>query len=309
MIVQNQRGASTPQKIPQANFITAEETFQDSKEDSDIGMEEEDVFNNETTIIESKDVTPLNAEALQAYLEQYPTLLIPLLTGYVEDTTKNVYDPSPVTGVNYAIDTSKVIVGNTELDFDNTTGDIIVGQKVFKGTKGLYELLFKKEPVHFTDADQNTYVDLLEVTNAIYRNHNPKEQFQGIGTGKYTHIVKPILHKRKRERENARNETNLGDELSQFQKELDRSGLLFRERSMSSSGSFLRGPNSYLGSGFGDAKLRVEKKPYRYMYWNDPNELIERLCFLHASKRAGNTSHGNEIRAIEEELREANIIY
>jgi hypothetical protein len=45
-----------------------------------------------------------------------------------------------------------------------------------------------------------------------------------------------------------------------------------------------------------------------YIYWNDPNELVERLQLLRASKRAGNTGLVNEIANIEEELREEGYI-
>lgn len=44
------------------------------------------------------------------------------------------------------------------------------------------------------------------------------------------------------------------------------------------------------------------------VYWDDPNELIERLQLLIASKDAGNTNHDNEILSIIEELKEAGII-
>lgn len=46
-----------------------------------------------------------------------------------------------------------------------------------------------------------------------------------------------------------------------------------------------------------------------YIYWDDPNELIDRLQLLISSQFAGHTSHNNEIISIVEELREANIIY
>lgn len=45
-----------------------------------------------------------------------------------------------------------------------------------------------------------------------------------------------------------------------------------------------------------------------YIYWDDPNELIERLKLLIASQSAGNTNHDNEILSIIEELKEAGII-
>jgi hypothetical protein len=46
----------------------------------------------------------------------------------------------------------------------------------------------------------------------------------------------------------------------------------------------------------------------RIEYWDDPNELVDRLRLLIASQAAGNTSHQNEILSIIEELREADFI-
>lgn len=43
-------------------------------------------------------------------------------------------------------------------------------------------------------------------------------------------------------------------------------------------------------------------------YWNDPNELVQRLHLLLASRHAGHTGHDAEIQEIEDELRAANII-
>lgn len=52
------------------------------------------------------------------------------------------------------------------------------------------------------------------------------------------------------------------------------------------------------------------EKPIEYVYWDDVNELVDRLRLLNASKSAGNTdSHDNEILAIINELREAGVIY
>lgn len=46
-----------------------------------------------------------------------------------------------------------------------------------------------------------------------------------------------------------------------------------------------------------------------YEYYDDPNELVERLMLLISSKSAGNTNHDQEINSIIEELRERNIIH
>lgn len=45
-----------------------------------------------------------------------------------------------------------------------------------------------------------------------------------------------------------------------------------------------------------------------YEYWDDPNELCDRLKFLIASQNAGNTNHVQEIDSIIEELNERGII-
>lgn len=45
-----------------------------------------------------------------------------------------------------------------------------------------------------------------------------------------------------------------------------------------------------------------------YEYYDDPNELVERLVLLVSSKQSGNTNHDQEINSIIEELRERNII-
>lgn len=45
-----------------------------------------------------------------------------------------------------------------------------------------------------------------------------------------------------------------------------------------------------------------------YEYFDDPNELCERLKLLLSSKQAGNSNHNQEINSILEELRELNLI-
>lgn len=53
-----------------------------------------------------------------------------------------------------------------------------------------------------------------------------------------------------------------------------------------------------------DNKLRVNANynaSIEYVYWNDINELIERVCKLHSRKQAGHTGLDNEIASIEED--------
>ncbi|KYN22645.1 hypothetical protein ALC57_04952 [Trachymyrmex cornetzi] len=45
-----------------------------------------------------------------------------------------------------------------------------------------------------------------------------------------------------------------------------------------------------------------------YIHWDDPNEIVDRLRLLEASRQAGHNGHDNEILSIIEELREAGLI-
>lgn len=54
--------------------------------------------------------------------------------------------------------------------------------------------------------------------------------------------------------------------------------------------------------------LTVNLQQHNLTYWDDPNELVDRLRLLVASRAAGNTGVSNEILSIYEELFEAGII-
>lgn len=61
---------------------------------------------------------------------------------------------------------------------------------------------------------------------------------------------------------------------------------------------------SYTGTGY----MINDRRPVQYMYYDDPNELVDRLRLLLASTEAGNDAHRNEIESIIEELQEAGYI-
>lgn len=55
-------------------------------------------------------------------------------------------------------------------------------------------------------------------------------------------------------------------------------------------------------------KLKKYNPNTDFIYWDDVNELVDRLKILIASRDAGNSNHYNEILSIIEELTEAGII-
>lgn len=64
--------------------------------------------------------------------------------------------------------------------------------------------------------------------------------------------------------------------------------------------------NQVQGSGL--PVLKKWKKNVDYIYWDDPNELVDRLKLLIASRDAGNTGLDNEIISIIEELKESGLL-
>jgi hypothetical protein len=56
------------------------------------------------------------------------------------------------------------------------------------------------------------------------------------------------------------------------------------------------------------AGINVRLQKHNITYWNDPNELVDRLRLLYSSLAAGNTGVRNEIISIYEELVEAKIL-
>lgn len=152
----------------------------------------------------------------------------------------------------------KLILGTTPVEIKQKTSDIYIEGERFKATPGLYELIFLKHPMNYTNIDLRKYKQLLHLTNVARDGYTSSGRLIASRAYKYVNIIRPMLNPR---------------------------------------------------SGSGMKYLQYTGKPVEYKFWDDPNELVDRLVLLHASLRAGNTSCANEILAVEEELREANIIY
>lgn len=151
---------------------------------------------------------------------------------------------------------------------------IEVGKNKFKFTTGINELLFKKVPdlSAITPEDLGHYKLMLLETNVHRRDYDPNKPIRSNRGRKYLNVIRP----------------------------------LFKLRKVSASTDSSQPDASHQGEGL--PLLKKWKKNVDYVYWDDPNELVERLKLLIASKDAGNTGLDNEIISIVEELRESGII-
>lgn len=167
----------------------------------------------------------------------------------------NYLSKSSLTDTTYGIrrEENKFFIGNKEVEIAND--DISIDNNIYKGTKGLWELLTLKMPKDYTNADLQTYKEILELTNGHLKGYNHNAPLSSNRHSKYTTIIKPLFKV---------------------------------------SGSGIR---------------EVTNNKIDYIYWDNPNELVNRLRLLWFSREAGNTGVNNEIDSIIEELREYGLIY
>ena len=172
-----------------------------------------------------------------------------------------------------------LMIGDFVLTIDADGDDVRVNGMRYAGTRGLYELLFMRIPNvrTYTDADIHSYRRILLSTNAHKRNHSPSKRTLGNKGYKYKKIISTIIGG-------------------------VRTSGIGRVRGR---GSGADGADTRQGRGLPiDESMTVTDNAIDYVYWDDPNELVDRLRLLMASRAAGHTGHDNEIASIVEELRE-----
>jgi hypothetical protein len=249
-------------KRKEPSFLETELIAQDDGEDDNEQYSIEDPF--QTSHEEMRSL--LDNPSSKMYMQQFHELT----RKYVEGMLRNRDQYDFKYGIRHDPITEKFYIGNTPVTIKEKEPDLIIGGVTYKGTPGLYELLFKKRPGDYTTFDERKYNEILQATSAHRRQYEPQGQIEGNKSWKYKYIIHPILQQRNRLR------TWDG-----------------ATRKNKSGGGLI---------------MDVTDKTIDYVHWDDPNELVDRLRLLLASQAAGHTGHINEINSIIEELQEAQII-
>lgn len=84
-------------------------------------------------------------------------------------------------------------LGKSRLEIDGI--DIMFDGKRYKGTRGLYELIFKSHPDKYDENDLSQYYDILQQTNVHRRNFNGTQQMRGSTAYKWVEVIRPVLMK------------------------------------------------------------------------------------------------------------------
>lgn len=122
------------------------------------------------------------------YLGQYDPLPRKYINDMYHDTENKEFDHKY--GIRHDAKMEKFFIGDSKVEIIGS--DIYVKNKRFKGTHGLYELLFKKHPKSFTEEDVKNYKYIVLKTNAHRRHYKSHKQIDGSKMKKYKNIIAPI---------------------------------------------------------------------------------------------------------------------
>ena len=152
----------------------------------------------------------------------------------------------------------KFKIGNQEVNIEDN--DIKIGDIIFEGTPGFWELVTSKDPKleNYTEEDLNKYQQLVILTNTAFQGNDPENnKAKSSKSPKWKNIIKPIWEQIKKQKE---------EEYKEFEEDDD--------PQPSTSGTGLK------------------------ILPSDPNALIDRFDLLFSSKKAGHTGVRNEIVSI-----------
>lgn len=290
------------------SFLRNEEIFQTDDDDDVFLNRSEQPGLNSTTISQSRGrqqsqndstiIEPTTEEIRRDLLElsrtpaynEYLESFHPLIRAYIDISFTGKRNLDHTHGFVHDVETEKWKIGDSLVDF--VRDNIMVKNLTYKATPGLLELLFFQDAKGYTVNDLENYMDILKRTNAYRRNYESNEQIQGTTDPKYLTIIKPYLIQKKIMKPTGRSTISSAPSITRPKPPQTRQRTTTRKATSQTGGSM----------------LNLSNKKVDYVYYDDANELVERLKLLVSSKMAGHTGHQNEIVSILEELREAKII-
>ena len=172
---------------------------------------------------------------------------------------------------------NKLKMGSKYLKFKGN--NIIIDDKEYTGTEGLWELIVSKEPQEgiYTDDDYIKYINLLVQTNTIHQKNNPNSpKPKSSSSEKWKNLISPVWEHIRESKKPPEEEKGKGKGRGRKKRQED--------PQPGSSGDGLK------------------------ILPSDPNALIDRFDLLFSSQKAGHTGVRNEIISILDELKRQGVI-
>lgn len=271
------------------SVIAETEPVQDSSEEKTPTETLEEIINQTRYAIQEFVDRPGYTE----YLEDYAELPRTYIDANIRDTS-NTFDHKY--GIIHDFVQNKFMLGLTQEPVNFEGKNIVIKKITYPGTVGLYELLFKKEPQNYTKRDLDNYMDILNRTNA-YRDEMGNVTTSSNRYQKFRAIILPYLNKKGITKRGAKALSEAGGStVTRY-----RATKLFEKPQPPSRTT----RQNKTGKGL---LFKKNSQNTDYVYWDNANELVDRLRLLISSTAAGHNAHTNEIISIIEELREVKLI-
>lgn len=167
----------------------------------------------------------------------------------------SVRRPSPYT-YGFRFEGEKLLLGKYGVTVKNDK--YVVNGKSFPISKGLTELLLRENPEQYDDKDLKVYKNMLSHTSAHKIGYTRNEAIaRNASSNKYNNIIAKLFPNRATRSSSSKSKSSKG-------------------------GGCIKKPQM-------DFKTLDRTKKIDYTYWDDPNELVDRLRLLLASQSAGHT--------------------
>jgi hypothetical protein len=178
-----------------------------------------------------------------------------------------------------------IMIGNSKLDVDEKD-NIIINGKQYKGTIGLFELVFKTKPVNYSNDDLLTFKNICLETNAHKKGYDSNSNVHRNQSEKYKSIISNLFPSRLEKNKKRFMST---EEVVPFYT-IRKKRKVNKESGTSGSGLFKSNYNTNI------------------IYYNNLNKLVNRMRLIHEAMEAGHTGLQNEWVALVDELLNRGII-
>lgn len=181
------------------------------------------------------------------------------------------------------VDNNGLMLGDNKLDIDEDD-NVLIGDNKYKGTKGLFELIFKNKPAKYSKKDLNVYKKILETTNGHKKGYSKNSAVHRNQSVKYITIISKLFPPHSNKTQMKRRAISSA-EINTLHKR--------------------RKTNEFTSSGKGLLKNLYKTN---IIYYNDINKLVDRMRLLYEAMEAGHSGLDNEWIALLDELRNRGII-
>lgn len=247
------------------------EEFEDVQRKEDISEEEEEIY----------DSGPSNISKLGVDIRFKGNLgrkyVLKMLQSTIPNRNYHVYGAR--------LEGEGLMIGDSRLDVDKQD-NIIIGGKKYKGTRGLFELIFKSKPENYSNRDLATFKNVCLTTHAHRKNYKPAPS--------PIHRNQSVKYK------------NIISELFPTQMEIAKKRFLSSEEVIPfHTNRKRRKVNEKPPSGEGLLKNTYNTN---IIFYNNVNKLVNRMRLIHEAIEAGHTGLQNEWVALIDELINRGII-